>query len=181
MDMYKLKFTKLQNEIFRLMCIKAGRGLNQREIAKLLKVSPTGVSKALKLLAKEGLVKVEKNPRIKLLSVQLNRDNPKAAALKRAENLKMIAESGLEEFLESNFPGCAIILFGSYSLGEDTVDSDIDIAVIKSKEKDIDLTSFEKMLERRIAIHYFENLNSTGKNLKNNILNGITLQGGIEL
>lgn len=179
--MYKLKFTRLQSGIFRLMCIKAGRALNQREISKILGVSPTGVSKALKLLEREGLARIERSQRINLSSVQLNRDSPKSVAFKRAENLKMIAEAGLEEFLEGHFPGCAIVLFGSYSLGEDTADSDIDIAVIGSKGKDIDVARFEKMLERSITVHYFRDFSSMGKNLKNNILNGILLQGSIKL
>lgn len=179
--MYKLKFTKLQNEIFRLMCIKAGTGLAQREIAGLLGVSPTAVSKSLKLLEREGLVRVERFHRVNLSSVRLNRDSPKALALKRVENLRMISESGLAEFLEERFPGCVIILFGSYSLGEDTMESDIDIAIVGSGERDIDLARFERMLERRIVINCYEDFMGINKNLKGNILNGITLHGGIEL
>ena len=181
MDIYKLKFTKLQNGILRLMCIKAGTGLTQREIAGLLGVSPTAVSKALKLLEREGLIKVERSRRVNLSSVGLDRDKPKAAALKRAENLKMMFESGLPEFLEEHFPGCTVILFGSYSLGEDTVNSDIDIAVIGSGEKEIDMDVFEKTLERKIILNFYKDFGIIDKNLKNNILNGITLQGGIVL
>lgn len=180
MDMYKLKFTKLQNMIFRLMCIKAGAVMSQREIAGALGVSPTAVSKSLKLLEREGLVKVEKS-KAKLYLVRLNRDNPEAVALKRLENLKMVFESSLSEFLEGHFQGCAIILFGSYSLGEDTINSDIDIAVIGSREKRVDLARFEKMLERKIILNCYTDFRSIDRNLKNNILNGITLQGGIEL
>lgn len=179
--MYKLKFTKLQNEIFRLLCIKAGTSMNKREIAGMLRVSPTAVSKALKGLEKEDLAEADKTGRANLYSVSLNRDNPKAVALKRVENLKMIAESGLSEFLEDAFPGCTVILFGSYSLGEDTEGSDIDVAVIGSKEKDTDLERFEKMLERKIILHYYKSLEKVGTNLRNNILNGITLQGSVEL
>ena len=179
--MYKLKFTKLQNEIFRLLCIKAGQGLNQRNIAKLLRVSPTAVAKALKQLEKDQLVKVEKSKTMNLNLVELNRDNPKAIALKRINNLKLIYESGLIDLLEEKFPGCTIILFGSYSLGEDTINSDIDIAVIGSKEKRIDLTKFDKLLERNIFINYFDNLRKINRNLRENIINGITLHGTIEL
>ena len=178
MDMYKLKFTRLQNEIFRLLCIKAGGSLNQRDIARLLHVSPTAVAKSLPGM--DDLIKNEKSETMNLASIELNRDNPKAIALKRAENLKQIYESGLAGFLEEEFPGCAIILFGSYSLGEDITNSDIDIAVIGLKEKDINLTKFDKLMERTIILHFYHNL-KINKNLKQNIINGITLHGIVEL
>ena len=181
MDMYKLNFTKLQNEIFRLFCIKAGMSLNQRGVARILQVSPTAVAKASQALEKEELIKTEKSKTMNLISIQLNRDNLLAVALKRVENLKLIYESGLADFLEEKLPGCTIILFGSYSLGEDTVDSDIDIAVIGSKVKQISLTKFHKMLERTIFLHFYEDFNKIKKNLKSNILNGIILAGAVEI
>ena len=74
------------------------------------------------------------------------KDEQKTIELKRAENLKLISESGLVDFLENEFPGCSIILFGSYSRGDDTTNSDIDIAVIGTKGKKIKLTKFDKLL-----------------------------------
>lgn len=181
MNPYKLKFTRLQNEIFRLLCIKTGLSLNQRGVAKILGVSPTAISKAIKGLEKEELIKVEKSQTMNLVSVELNRDSPKAIALKRVENLKQIYESGLLEYLEEYLRGCTLILFGSYSMGEDTELSDIDIAVIGSKEKEIDLVKFDKILERTVFLHYYDGLSAISKNLRQNILNGITLQGVVEL
>ena len=179
--MYKLKFTKLQNEIFRLLSIKAGMSLNQRELARKLNVSPTAIAKALPLLDKENLVEVKKSREMNLNFIQFNRDSQKAIEFKRVENLKLIYESGLSPFLEEHFPGCTIILFGSYSLGEDTISSDIDIAVIGSKQKEIDLTKFHKLLERVISIQCYSSLKRINKELRENILRGIILEGGIEL
>ncbi len=181
MDMYKLKFTRLQNEIFRLLCIKAGTSLNQRGIARMLKVSPTAVSKSLPILEKEGLIKLEKSKTMNLISVILNRDNPRTMAFKRIENLKLIYESGLVEFLEESFPGTSVILFGSYSRGEDTDRSDIDIAIIGSSEKEIELTKFDKLLERTVFLHFYSSFKTIEKELKENILSGIIFIGGIEL
>lgn len=180
MNPYKLKFTRLQNEIFRLLCIK-NFSLNQRGIAKILEVSPTAVSKAIKGLEKEGLIKIEKSQTMNLISVSLNRENPRTIALKRVENLKQIYDSGLLEYLEEYLRGCTLILFGSYSLGEDTEGSDIDIAVIGSKEKEIDLVKFDKILERTIFLQHYDSLSVIKKDLRQNILNGITLQGVVEL
>tara|TARA_Y100000296_G_C5172602_1_gene258128 strand:- start:1995 stop:2534 length:540 start_codon:yes stop_codon:yes gene_type:complete len=179
--MYKLKFTKLQNEIFRLFCIKAGMSLNQRKIAKILKVSPTAISNALPLLNKEKLIKIDKSKEMNLSLVQFNRDNVNAINLKRIENLKLIYESGLVNFLFELFPGAIIILFGSYSKGEDTTESDIDIAIIGVKEKDIDLIQFDKCLERTININFYSSFKKIHKHLRDNLLNGILISGSIDI
>jgi len=180
MDIYKLKLTRLQNEIFRLLCIKAGKAINQRAIANALKVSPTAISKSLTTLEKERLIIVKKDSKMNLTLIELNRENPLAIGLKRAENLKMIYESGIIDFLEEKFPGDVIILFGSYSYGGDYYNSDIDIA-IGAKQKEVDLDKFEKMLEREININTYQNFKDINKNLRSNIFNGITLGGGISL
>ena len=86
-----------------------------------------------------------------------------------------------DEFLQENLPGCTIILFGSYGRGEDTIKSDIDIAIIGSKKKEVNLIGFEKILERAIFLHFYDSLKQINKNLKESIHNGIVLVGGIEL
>src|SRR3989344_3619517 len=181
MDTYKLKLTRLQNEMFRFLSIKAGMKFNQRRIAKLLGVSPTAVAKALPLLEKEELIKYEKGDNINLNSVSFNQDSSKAVFFKKIENLKLIYEVGLVKFLFNEFPGCTVVLFGSYSNGEDTTISDIDIAVIGSKNKEVDLDGFNKKLERTVNINFYESWKGINKHLKNNILNGITLSGAVEL
>lgn len=179
MDIYKLKFTQFQMEIFRILCINAGKRINQREISLLLNVSPTSVGNSLDLLKKENLVKIIKE-KSNLNIVEINRDNKRTMDLKRAENFKMIIESGLSDFLENIYPGTTIILFGSYSRGDDIYTSDIDLAVIGSKEKNIDLKKFEKILQKEIRINYYPNL-KIDQYIKNNLCNGIVLSGGIEL
>ena len=187
MDMYELKWTRLQAEIFRLLCIKAGLKLNLREIARFLRVSPTAVSKALIELDKDEIVKIKKNKVINLLSIELNRNNSKVIEIKRVENLKMIYESELSNFLLDKFTGCTVILFGSYSSGGDIItesgenDSDIDIAIIGTKGKDLELKEFSNLLERKININFYDSWKGIHKNLKDSILNGILLEGSIDL
>lgn len=179
--MYKVKFTRLQSEILRVLCIKAGQTLNQRMLARLLKVSPTAIGKAIVLLKREKMLKVEKGNAINITAITLNFDNPKALLWKKIENLKLIYDSELVDYLEEKFPGSTIILFGSYARGDDTSTSDIDIAIIGLKEKDDNLEHFEKQLERKINIQFYQAINQIEKNLQENILNGIVLSGGIEL
>lgn len=182
MDRYKLKWTRLQNAIFRLLCINVGNSLSQREIAKLLKVSPTAVGKSLKQLEKEGILKIiNYHGKANISSVELNRENKKVIEMKRVENLKMIYESGLSDFLFEEFPGCTIILFGSYSKGEDTINSDVDIAIIGTKGKTINTEKFNKFLRREAIINFYDSFKGIHKNLKENLCNGIVLAGGVEL
>jgi len=186
MDMYKSKWTRLQHDILRFLFVKVGIAFNERGIARALDVSPTAVSTALAGLEKEGLICITKSTTMNLLSIELNRDNNKAIEMKRVENLRFVYESGLSDFLFDEFPGCTIILFGSYSRGEDVFGeeetrSDIDIAVIGTKGKKAELARFEKMLERPININFYESWNAIHRHLRNNILNGILLKGGVGL
>lgn len=181
MDIYKLKFTRLQQEILNLLFIRSGISFNERGLANKLKVSPTAVSKSLPKLEKENLIKVEKDADSKRLSIGLNKDNPFIFYLKRVENLRLLYESGLVDYLAEDFPGSTIILFGSYSFGEDIPNSDVDVAIIGSKERSVDISRFEKLLERTISLQFYENFKEINKSLKENILNGIVLKGGVQL
>lgn len=179
MDIHQLNFTLLEQKIFALLCLRAGEKLSQREIAKLLKVSPTAVSNSIKKLRENDLIKVEKTKTINFIS--FNRDGQRAIEMKRVENLKNLYTSGLSDYLEEELAGTTIILFGSYSMGEDTNTSDIDIAVIERKNKMLDIEKFEKILNRKININFYNSWKDIHKQLKNNILNGITLHGSVEL
>jgi predicted nucleotidyltransferase len=95
--------------------------------------------------------------------------------LKRVDNLKQIYESGLADFLEKEFAGATIILFGSFSRGDDTINSDIDIAVIGRKDKLINLEQFKKMLAREIRINFYPSFKEIHLYLKSNLLFGITM------
>lgn len=180
-NIYKLKLTNLQDEILRLLFTNAGVKLNHRQIAKRLDVSQTAVKKALPELETKSMITSVQDSETKRWSVELNRDNHTITQLKRAENLKMIYETGLVDFLEQKLPGATIILFGSYSRGEDTINSDIDIAVIGRKEKNIDLETYEQMLQRDIIINYYDDFSSIHTTLKENLFNGIVLRGAVEL
>lgn len=179
MDTYKLGFTQLEQEIFSFLCLKAGEKLSQREIAQSLNVSPTAIAKSLNKLLDLNFVNIEKTKTINFIS--LNRDKPLVVELKRAENLKNIYLSGLSDYLGESLAGSTIILFGSYSKGEDTNTSDIDIAIIERKEKTIELKSYEKKLNKKININFYNSWNSIHVSLKNNILNGIVLHGSVNL
>ncbi len=179
MDTLTLNWTRLQTKIFSLLCQRAGEKLSQREIAKILKVSPTAVGNSITGLRNSGLIMVEKIKTINFIF--FNRNTPKAIELKRVENLKNITLSGLSDYLRLEFAGGTILLFGSYSKGEDTNTSDIDLAVVGRKEKTLPFEEYERTLQRKINVQYYKSWKDIPEYLKNNILNGIILQGSVEL
>ena len=179
MDIVKLNFTVLEQRVFEFLTVSAGKKLSQREISCFLDVSPTAIANSLKKLKKLNFIKLEKMKNINLIS--FNRDEQIAIELKRVYNLKNIYLAGLSSHLEEVFAGGTIILFGSYSFGEDVIESDIDIAIIGRKDKEVKLGKFEKYLGRKIRINTYSCWGEINKQLKNNILNGILLSGGVEL
>ena len=180
-NLYKQKLTNLQQDILRLMFIRVGDELNARQIANRLEVSQPAVSKALPFIEELNLIKLNKDKETKRFSITLNRENHKVIQLKRVDNLKLLYESGFVDYIEKEFAGATIILFGSYSKGEDTEKSDLDLAIIGRKEKHINTENYEKIFDRKIYINFYNSLKEIHKNLRENILNGIVLKGGVEL
>ncbi|MBW2982918.1 nucleotidyltransferase domain-containing protein [Candidatus Woesearchaeota archaeon] len=179
MDIYKLDFTKLELETLNYLSLKAGEKLSQRETAQALRVSPTAIANAVKKLREKNLITMQATKTINFISY--NRDNPEAITHKKIENQRQLHTSGLTQHLEEQLAGATIILFGSYAKGEDTTTSDIDIAAIGRKKKNINLTPYEKTLGRTININHYDKWDDIHKNLKDNILNGITLTGAVRL
>jgi predicted nucleotidyltransferase len=98
---------------------------------------------------------------------------------KTIHNLDRIKSCGVIEYLVDICQPNCIVLFGSFSKGEDTKDSDVDLFVESSRNK-IDLSKFEDIIGRKIEIHFKENFIGYPNELKNNIINGITLYGYLE-
>ena len=178
--MNKLKLTLLQQEILRFFFKNTGRSFNALQLAKALKVSAPAITKALPFLGNNKLLKIQQDSS-RRLKIELNRENHVIIWLKRVDNLKHLYESGLVDLFYEKFPSATVILFGSFSLGEDTVDSDIDIAIIGAKAKKLDLEQLETELLRPISLNFYKSLANVDPNLRINILSGILLKGWIEL
>ena len=180
-NIYKPQFSLLQQEILSYLMAHAGKSFNARGLAKPLHRTLAGIIKAIPELEKSGFVKVKKDKDSGRWAIELNRDNPRAIELKRVENLRLIYGSGIVGFLEESFPGAVIILFGSYSYGEDTIRSDIDFAIIGCRERKVELSKFEKIFEKEIRINFYDRFEDINNNLKSNIFNGVVLAGRIGL
>jgi len=152
------------------------------EISKKSKLAHTSVKNYLTSLKKEGIIKeiLEKRGKRIFPIYTANLESLKYKQYKKVHNLDKLIHSGLVEFLRDRTMPRSIVLFGSYSRGEDVEDSDIDIFV-ESKKQEIGLKSFEKIINKKIELHFSEKFNSYPRELKNNILNGDVLYGYLEV
>ncbi len=149
-----------------------------RGLAKEAGVSPPTAMEFVNELEKESIIKTEIFGRAK--KVSFNMENEEAVREKRIRNIKA-AEEIKKEILKSGIDAKAIILFGSFSRGEDIESSDIDIAVVSREKVKADFTKIEKKLNRRINLIIFESFKKIPENLRGSIINGIKLYGVIDV
>jgi len=149
-----------------------------RELARMSKISPPSVMNYLKEFEKEGLIKKYTKRGIPFYKAE--RDNEKFVEYKKISIIFELNNSGLINFLWRSLSPETIILYGSYARGESTDESDVDIFII-GKEKNINLTIFEKKLNKRIHIIFENNIKKISNELKNNLINGIVLKGYLKL
>lgn len=170
------------NKVMALFFKKPNEEHHVRSIAKKFKISPTTASKYLKELEKKEIIKSEQ--KYNHLIFKANTESQNYRIIKRNHNVLQLYESGLINFLKKNYNEPeTIILFGSYSKAEDTEESDIDILIITPLKKQINLEKFEKILGRNIQIFEISkrDFKKTNVNLKTSWINGIILEGHIEL
>jgi DNA polymerase sigma len=154
-----------------------------RQIARMLKKSPTTISLHLHNLKNKKILNSRKE-RNHLL-YQVNLDNKLVKDQKLFHNITRIRSSGLIDYLLDyyNHPS-AIILFGSFRKAENISTSDIDICIITPKKQEPNFEKYEKKLKSSVQLFLITKKEiQTGKNpqLLNNIINGIVLEGNLEV
>ena len=150
-------------------------GFHLRELSRITKLSmPTIISTTDKLAKEHLIIKIKGMVMTKVVAY---RENEKFTRYKLLHNLEKIYESKIIEFLskEYHYPK-AIILFGSFSRGEDIESSDIDIAILIKRKLNLDLSKYEKTLKKTVNIHEV-NMNKISEEFKANLANGIVLEG----
>lgn len=148
------------------------RELTLTEISEENDISKPWILEKIKTLEGEDFIKVKRKGNQK--TVQFNRDSEKAKRLKRVINLERFYQSEiLERIIETYSYPEAVVLFGSFSQGEDIEESDIDIAVLTDKEG-LDFTG--ELMGRKISVHEFKTEEIPG-NMKETLANGIVVYG----
>lgn len=151
-------------------------GFSIREVAEEINISPPTASYIAKKLARMALIKLQRErTQYKVFG---NIENEKFKDIKRIFNIFSLLS--LKDFLVKELNPNTIVVYGSYSIGEDTEDSDIDLFVNSAKRKNTDLTKFERQLARNIHI-IVERFDRLPDELKSSILNGVILYGVIGL
>lgn len=157
-------------------------GLN--DLSEALGISKTTAKGIVLQLMKEGFLKRETWG--KLWRISCNLRHHYNYTRKISYNLALVYESKILDMVHEVIKNPrAIILFGSYRKGDDTENSDIDIAVevLNDEEiKIIELAKFSEFGYRKdvlVNLHAFSR-NKVGLNLFSNIANGIVLEGFLE-
>jgi len=158
-------------------------GLN--ELSAELKISKTTAKSVVTRLVDEGFLNKDVIGKIWRISCDPNSVYNKSR--KVSYNLSMVIESDIiKEIHKLTKNPRAIILFGSYRKGDDTENSDLDIAVevldnedLKIKQLGI-INKFGYRQNVVVNLHIFSR-NKIDLNLFSNIANGIVLEGFLEV
>lgn len=174
------------DKILKLFFEEPHKEFHVREIARILKKSPTTISKYLKEYQKKGILISEK--KLGHLLFKANVEDKNFRNKKLNYNLSLLNNSGLMEFLEEwfNYPK-AIVLFGSFAKSENIKKSDVDLLIISSK-KEMPLREIKKYESKigheiQLFIHSpdeLKKLRVKNKELFNNWINGIVIHGYFE-
>ncbi|NOQ38386.1 hypothetical protein GQ472_05865 [archaeon] len=154
--------------------------LRVRHIERDVGVPLPSAIRYVKELEEEEVLKSSFVSGVKLFSA--DRTSGQFLAEKRMYNIMALSDSGLLKYLVETLDNPTIVLFGSYSRGEDVEDSDIDLYVEVQGRNLSGLKKFEKGLGRKIQIFFYRTIDSVeNKELANNIINGVTLNGFLEV
>jgi predicted nucleotidyltransferase len=171
---------KIKNKIAEFFFLNPTTKLRVRQIERKVKVPLPSVIRYTKELEKEGILKSSLIANIKVYSA--DRNSKTFLLEKKIFNVRELFYSGLIDFLVKELSNPPVMVFGSYSKGEDIERSDIDLFIETPSKKKINLKRFEEKLRRRIQL--FINKNICGiknKELANNMINGIILNGYLEV
>jgi predicted nucleotidyltransferase len=161
------------------------REISLNDLSESAGISKTTANKVVLKLVEQGFLNKEVLGRIWRISCNIS--HPFNLFSKVPYHLQLIYQSGILDAIYKIIPNPkAIILFGSYRKGDDTEQSDIDIAVevLGNDELKIhELGKLEQIGNRKnikVNLHIFSR-NKIDLNLFANIANGIVLAGFLEV
>ncbi|NPE26878.1 ArsR family transcriptional regulator [Methanococcoides sp. SA1] len=145
-----------------------------RELSRLVKISPASVKTHLQTLRKQNLIKkiTRKNSPL----YQAKRDTQEFKTAQKISTIHQLETTETLPHLQQTLAPKAIVLYGSHAKGDAIKSSDIDLFII-GKETKINLTKYEKILNKPIHLIFENSLEKIPSELKSNIINGIVLRG----
>jgi len=177
------KINNLKDKILELFFKEPEKEFYVREIARILQKSPATISKYLKEMKKNNILESEEKFNHLIFKAA---DTEKFRQEKLNYNLNLINNSGLIDFLVKEYDPEAIVLFGSFAKSENTKKSDIDLFIISSRKKQINIEKFESKLGYKVQLFIhskqeIEKIKQKNPELINNWINGIKLYGFLEI
>jgi len=172
-----MKIRDIKTRIKNFFFVHPTEKLRVRQIERSVNIPLPSAIRYVKELIGEGILR-----KITISNTDFytaDRSSKRFLEEKRLFNLKSLPP--LIEYIIAEYNNPVIVLLGSYSRGEDTENSDIDLYVehpsrIKGIEK------FEKSLKRDIQIFNYKSINEVrNKEFANNIANGIVMNGFLEV
>ena len=162
-----------------------GKPHHIRELARLTKLHPTTVTTAVDKLVNGSILLKRHNSEVNRTYVQFAA-NLKAKNQRVRINITRLIESGLIDALNEQYAFPTIFLFGSIAKGENHSTSDVDLFIIANDTSNFDVTMYETKLGYPIQMFVhtqseFKKLCETSPQLINNVLNGIKLDGYVEV
>jgi hypothetical protein len=161
------------------------RDIGLTYLAEMIGVAKTTARKIVLKLIEEGFLFKEELG--KVWRISCNKNHPYNHSVKIAFNLELAYQSGILPEIYKIVPNArAIILFGSYRKGDDTEKSDIDIAAEVIGNEDLRIIQLGILPQigyrKNVAVnlHVFSR-NKIDLNLFSNIINGIILEGFLEV
>jgi len=153
--------------------------LRVREIERTLGIPLPSVIRYCKELVKEEILKIVETGNVIFYTAS---KSEKYVLEKKLYNIKRLYECGLVNYLKEKLSNPTIVVFGSYSKGEDMENSDIDLYIETPSKKEVSFENFEKILNRKIQVFRHKSIKKVKNiHLSNNILNGIVLNNYIEV
>lgn len=133
------------------------RSFYVKELSRKLRVSPSSVSKTVKLLRRDKVLVMERKGLAHLY--RLNEELPSIKILKSAYALIKLKDCKLvDRFLEADNSLISLALYGSYAAGTHDEQSDLDLLAITQKKKSVfhgPIRKLEKKLGVEISLSAF--------------------------
>lgn len=169
----------IKQTILEYFLINPTSKMRVRELERFLRLPLPSIIRYCKELKDENIIATEKIGNV--LFFKASRTDEYVLE-KKIYNLKALYKSGLIEYLKQELSNPPIILFGSYSKGEDVENSDIDIYLETQSKKPLNIEQFKKILKREIQLFKHKSIHDVpNKSLANNIINGIIVNSYVDV
>lgn len=151
-----------------------------RALSDEIKLGPPSTKKYINELKKNNMITERKFGARTLF--RANRECRKYKFFMAFDMAFKLEECGLIDFLNKAYGYPTIIMFGSFSTGEATEESDVDIAVLTESHREVELKAYIQKLGRDIHFFKFDNnellsMRKKNKSIVSGISNGFVLSG----